>query len=144
MAVSKIIRQTITEREKRQKIMFRLEVENGLKRLGFMPDLTGFRYLAMAIEMWVDEIGPDGEGLPPQMTKTIYPAIAALTGKKWGAIERSCRFAIQQAMDYDKGRERLIKRFGIEPKNSRYYTPSQFVALFVQQMFFNRGIPPAA
>ena len=144
MPIAEIVRQTITEREKRQKIMFRLEVENGLKRLGFMPDLTGFRYLAMAIEMWVDELGPDGEGLPPQMTKTIYPAIAALTGKRWGAIERSCRFAIQQAMDYDKGRQRMIDRFGIEPKNGRYYTPSQFVALFVQLMFFCRGIPPAA
>ena len=145
MAVSKIVRQTISEREKREKVLFRLEVENGLKRLGFMPDLAGFRYLAMAIELWVDEIGPDAEGLPPQITKTIYPRIAELTGKRWGAIERSCRWSIQQAMDCDRVREQMIRRFGIEPKNgARYYTPAQFVALFVQQMFYYRGIPPAA
>ena len=145
MAVAKIVRQTITEREKRQKIMFRLEVEQGLKRLGFMPDLAGFRYLTMAVELWVDEIGPDAEGIPPQICKTIYPEIAALTGKKWGAIERACRFSIQRAMDCDRTRNDLIRRFGIPPKHgARYYTPSQFVALFVQHMYYNRGIPPAA
>lgn len=144
MAVSKIIRQTINERENRQKKLFRLEVENRLVRLGIMPDVAGFRYLAMAIEMWVDELGPDGDGIPPQMTKTIYPAIAALTGKRWGAIERACRWSIQRSMDCERVRDRMVQAFGIPPKNGRFYSVVQFVALFVQQMLTEDGIPPAA
>ena len=144
MEKSKYKMQTITEREKRERHIFRMEVENGLRRLGFFPDLDGFKYLAMAIQMWVDEIGPEGEGLPPQMTKTIYPAIAALTGKHWRAVERACRWTIQRAMDYDRNRAEMLRRFQIAPANGKYYTVSQFVALFVQQMFYYRGLPPAA
>ena len=131
--------------QKQQKVIYRLELENALKRLGIYPDQMGFRLLVMAAQLWLDYIGVLQESLPPQVTKTIYPEIAKITGRTVYSVERNMRYSIQRAMDNPEKREYICKCFGCEPEPGRtYFTVSQFIALLVNQIYFYGGVGPAA
>lgn len=130
---------------KRGSIIYRLELENALKRCGIYPDQRGFRLLVMATQLWLDYVGALQERLPPQVTKTVYPVIAKMTGSSVCSVERNMRYSIQRAMDNPEKREYICRAFGCEPEPGRQaFTVSQFISLLANTIYFYGGVGPAA
>lgn len=127
----------------RGNILQRIEVEQALKRLGIFPDCSGYRLLVMATQIWLDYLGEQHEGLPPQVTKTVYPRIARIVGRSPWAVERNMRHAVNRAMDNEEQRAYICRSFGCHPRSGREaFSVSEFVALLAQQIYTFGGVGP--
>lgn len=136
---------TTESKEKRRKQLFRLEVENALKRLGISPETAGFALLTMAVQLWIDETDRNGNGMPPQVTKVIYPTLSKIVGKSPLSVERNMRYAIERAMSCDSRLKYATRAFDMAPDPGRKcYTTGQFIALVALMLRSYGGGPPAA
>ena len=92
-----------------------------LKKTGVPPKLCGYRYLCYAVELalshpdWLDN-----------MTETLYAAVAKKYGSTVQRVERSMRYAVENAFDSGNLRE-IEKLFGYtvdkdkgKPSNREY------------------------
>ena len=96
-------------------------VAAALKKTGVPPKLCGYRYLCYAVELavrhpdWLDN-----------MTETLYAAVAKKYGSTVQRVERSMRYAVENAFDRGNLRE-IEKLFGYtvdkdkgKPSNREY------------------------
>ena len=102
------------------------EVEERLISYGLAPSLKCCRQLAEVVTLWA--LDDKRTGLPPQLTKTIYPEIA----KRWrcapAAVERNCRHALDIIASADLTRARCLRELRL-PVNSAFPTVARFVGL---------------
>lgn len=92
------------------------EIRDRLLELGIQPNLSGYRSLVLAVEMYHDDPGQ-------AITKEIYPGIGLLCKPEKSAaqIERQIRYAIISA--WDRGAPALWDRlfpFGQRPTNAEF------------------------
>lgn len=117
----------------------RKQAVEGLRRFGVLPNTKGHAYLVEAIVLWAVHDIPTG--LPPQVTKMIYPEIAKRFRVRVGAVERGIRYAIGQIGAYDMSRARALREFGIDfMPASEWFTNAQFIALFVSNMIITGNL----
>ena len=70
------------------------EVATALKRTGVAPKLCGYHYLCRAVELVLEQ--PDWMD---RMTEKLYPTIAAEYESTSQRVERSMRYAVENAFD---------------------------------------------
>lgn len=95
-----------------------------LLTLGFRSNLTGYRYLAEAVELFYRN--------PEQsMTKELYPSTASKFGATGQQVERAIRCCIQDA--YEKRRDELWRLYFPTGRDGRVrsVTNSHFIARIV-------------
>lgn len=68
-------------------------IEDKLLALGIKPNISGFRYLVDAVEIWAERNGD------LSITKELYPQIAVKRGTTGSRVERAIRHAIETAAD---------------------------------------------
>lgn len=97
------------------------EVAAALKRTGVAPKLCGYRYLCRAVELVLEH--PDWMD---RMTEKLYPTIAEEYGSTSQRVERSMRYAVENAFDCGDLRE-IERVFGYtvdkekgKPSNREY------------------------
>ena len=88
-----------------------------------------FRQLVDCVMLWRELDNPTG--LCPMMTKEIYPAVAKCNHTTARAVERNCRYAVNQIAETDLTRARCLSDFRMEVRPRRgWFSVSEFVALF--------------
>lgn len=88
-----------------------------------------FRQLIDCIMLWRELDNPTG--LCPMMTKEIYPTVAKQNRTTAKAVERNCRYAVNQIAQTDLSRARCLSDFHMEVRPRRgWFSVSEFVALF--------------
>lgn len=108
------------------------EIKNVLIRLGFSPNLRGYKYLCTAINLTLQ----DNE-LINRVTKGLYPKVAEVYGDNTDSVERNIRHAIKVAYNSKKIFEiNNIFASTILTSNEKP-TSSQLIALLVEKIFIN-------
>lgn len=97
-------------------------IEDKLLALGIKPNVRGFRYLAQAVEIWVERGGCIA------ITKELYPEVADRHGTTGSRVERAIRHAIEVAAD-SCGYEDFAEILGTTTNmNKGKLTNSEFIA----------------
>jgi len=109
------------------------EIKNILIKLGFTPNLKGYKYLCTAINLTLNDTN-----LINNVTKQLYPTIALLHGDKPSCIERSIRHAIKVSYNSKKLFEinNVFACTILTPKEKP--TCSQLISLLVEKVFINQ------
>ena len=102
------------------------EVSERLRGYGLTPGKKSSRQLAQAVTLW--KLDDDRTGLPPQITKTIYPEIARHWMCSPAAVERNCRHALDIIAGSDLSRARCLMELGLPP-GTEFPTAARFVSL---------------
>lgn len=88
-----------------------------------------FRQLVDCIMLWREL--DRRTGFPPMMTKEIYPAVAKRHRTTARAVERNCRYAVNQVGSTDISRARCLADFQQEVRPRRgWFSVGEFVAFF--------------
>lgn len=101
------------------------DITSILFRLGITPNLKGFDSIKQGISLIIAD-----KSKYHQITKSLYPDIAKITGSTPGRVERSIRYAISVAIraDYEDEMQKII---GITPYKCRI-TNSEFMFTVAQ------------
>ena len=112
----------------------RLTVET-LYSYGLTFDTRSFRQLTDCIILWWKM--SRNTGLLPMMTKEIYPDVAKKNRTTARAVERNCRYAVNQIAKTDLSRARCLSDFHMEVRPRRgWFSVSEFVALFCSSVLY--------
>ncbi len=84
-----------------------------IKKMGILPNITGYHYLRKAI---LHAIGNDG--VTGSITNRVYPSIAESFGTTSRKVERSIRNAIK--FSWDRGNNEMRMLFAKKPTNSEF------------------------
>ena len=108
------------------------EIKNILIKLGFTPNLRGYKYLCTAINLTLQDTN-----LINNVTKQLYPSVAILHGDKTSCVERSIRHAIKVSYNSKKIYEiNNVFAYTILSPNEKP-TCSQLISLLVEKVFIN-------
>ena len=101
------------------------DITSTLLSLGITPNLKGFDSIKQGISLIIAD-----KSKYHQITKSLYPDIAKITGSTPGRVERSIRYAISVAIraDYEDEMQKII---GITPYKCRI-TNSEFMFTVAQ------------
>lgn len=109
------------------------QITTMLKNLGIAPNLRGYDYIKVALNMLQYE-----PGLIHMVTKRLYPEIADACGTTAGRVERAIRHAVEvsfNAMDPDD----IQEYFG---KCAKHYngkvTNSEFLSILAERIRFGK------
>lgn len=108
-------------------------IYKSLKLLGVPANLKGYRYLAKALTMELEN-----PGSTYRMTKYMYPEIARACDTTASGVERCIRHAIEVVFDHTDAAV-LHDYFGNAPDMSGKLTNTQFIAAVAEHIRVEGG-----
>lgn len=103
-----------------------MKIERYLKFLGMPLDLKGYRYVADAIEMWLES-----EDI---LCKEMYFSIAERHKTSWNCVEKNMRTAIKRVMS--KGNTSLLSRI-FQDSDKSTITNGKFIRTIGKYIKYN-------